>query len=227
MNVRISHELQSAVRSQINTLKLKDIQLQLGSSEHEKLFCISGSSPDLLSLVWGKHLHLKSQMPSEWLRDLCKDYRPHIWLTVKWDQITDENKPSEPKWRKFQVFVKDGGSFIVPPRVTSGSDFSARKEDLTGDLKRIDDLNDQYEELCTKWRKISEDVLTYLRSAKSLNAALKNWAELKAFIPQEYLDRVAAKPERTAERKKAEQALASIDRNLAVTSATMVKLATT
>lgn len=226
MNVRISQELQSDVRSQINTMRLQDIQLQLGSSEQDKLFCLSGSSTELINLVWGKHLHLKSQMPTEWMKDLCKDHRPHIWIHVKWDEITDENKPSEPKSKKFQIYVKNG-SFVVPPRMSSGSEFSVRKEDLTGDLKRINDLNDQYEELCAKWKKISADVITYLRSAKSLNSALKNWMELKAFIPQEYLDRVTAKPERTAERKKAEEALANIDRNLAVTSATMVKLATT
>lgn len=226
MNVRISHELQSAVRSQINTMRLQDIQLQLGSSEQDKLFCLSGSSTELINLVWGKHLHLKSQMPTEWMRDLCKEYRPYIWLTVQWDEITHEDKPSEPKSKKFQVYIKNG-SFVVPPRMSSGSEFSIRKEDLSGDLKHIYDINCQWEELCAKWSKITTDVLTYLRSAKSLNSALKNWVELKAFIPQEYLDRVAAKPERTAERKKAEQALASIDRDLAVTSATMVKLAVT
>jgi hypothetical protein len=222
MNVRISGELQSDVRSHINSMRLKDLQLQLGSSEQDKLFCISGSSTELLNLVWGKHLHLKSQMPTEWMKDLCKEYRPHIWIRVQWDQLT-----TEPKSKKFQVYVLHGGSFLVPPRMQSGSEFSVRKEDLTGDLKRINDLNDQWDELCAKWTKISSDVITYLKSAKSLNSALKNWPELKAFIPQEYLDRVATKPERTAERKKAEEALANIDRNLAVTSATMVKLATT
>jgi hypothetical protein len=220
MNVRISGELQSDVRSHINSMKLKDLQLQLGSSEQDKLFCISGSSTELINLVWGKHLHLKSQMPTEWMKDLCKEYRPHIWIRVQWDQLT-----TEPKSKKFQVYVKDGGSFLVPPRMNSGSEFSIRMEDLTGDLKNINDLHSQWDELCAKWTKISSDVITYLKSAKSLNSALKNWPELKAFIPQEYLDRVATKPERTAERKKAEEALANIDRNLAVTSAAVVKLA--
>lgn len=221
MNVRISSELQSEVRSQIRTMELKDMQLQLGSSDYDKLFCSDGSNTELINLVWGEHLHLKSQIPSSWMKDLSKEYNPHIYLQVQKDILTPN-----PKYWEIRVRITGKAPFLVPPRQSTGSKFTTREEDLTGDLRRLYDVFLQYEELQTKWRKIAEDVLTYLRSAKSLNSALKNWAELKAFIPQEYLDRVAAKPERTAERKKAEEALANIDRNLAVTSATLVKLAT-
>lgn len=221
MNVRISQELQSDVRSQIRRMELKDLELQLGSHEYDKLFYSDGSNVELVNLVWGKHLHLKSQMPSEWMKDLTKEYNPFIYVDVL------DDKESNPKRSKFRVKITGKTPFVVPPRQSSGSEFAVKKENLSGDLRRLYDLYGQYEELQLKWSKITSDVITYLKSAKSLNSALKNWVELKAFIPQEYLDRVAAKPERTAERKKAEEALANIDRNLAVTSATMVKLATT
>ena len=204
-------------------MELKDMQLQLGSSDYDKLFYSDGSNTELVNLVWGEHLHLKSQMPTNWMKDLSKEYNPHIYLRV---QLASDPASGDSKHVKFRVMVAGKKSFLVPPRQNSGSEFTMDEKDLIGDLRRLYDLHHQYEELQTKWRKIAEDVLTYLRSAKSLNSALKNWAELKAFIPQEYLDRVAAKPERTAERKKAEEALANIDRNLAVTSATLVKLAT-
>lgn len=107
----------------------------------------------------------------------------------------------------------------------SGSKFTIGPDKVTGELSTLVDIYKQYQELSDKWQQIGNDVITYLKSAKSLNSALKNWPDLRAFIPGDYLDRIAAKPERTAERKKAEEALASIDRNLAVTSATLVKLA--
>ena len=222
MNVRISQDLQSDVRSQIRRMELKDLELQLGSNDYDKLFYSDGSNAELVNLVWGKHLHLKSQMPSDWMKDLTKEYNPFIYMDV-----LDDSKADELERSKFRIKITGKTPFLVPPRCCSGSEFAVKEKDLSGDLRKLYELHDQYRELQLKWAKITKDVITYLRSAKSLNSALKNWVELKAFIPQEYLDRVATKPERTAERKKAEEALANIDRNLAVTSATMVKLATT
>jgi hypothetical protein len=209
---------------QIRRMYLKDMELQLGSSDYDKMFYSDGSNTELIDLVWGKHLHLKSQMPTDWMKDLSKEYHPHIYLKVL---LAADPVSGDPKHTQFRIVIAGKKPFLVPPRQSTGSVFTVDEKNLTGDLRRLYDLHHQYEELEKKWDKISNDIITYLRSAKSLNSALKSWAELRAFIPQEFLDRVDAKPERTAERKKAEESLASIDRNLAVTSATLVKLATT
>ena len=224
MNVRITNELQNDVRMQIRRMYLKDVELQLGSSDYDKMFYSDGSNTELIDLVWGKHLHLKSQMPTDWMKDLSKEYHPHIYLKV---QLAADPVSGDSKHTQFRIVIAGKKPFLVPPRQSTGSVFTVDEKNVTGDLRRLYDLFHQYEELEKKWDKISDDIITYLRSAKSLNSALKSWAELRAFIPQEFLDRVDAKPERTAERKKAEESLASIDRNLAVTSATLVKLATT
>ena len=224
MNVRITHELQNDVRAKTRRMYLKDVELQLGSSDYDKMFYSDGSNTELIDLVWGEHLHLKSQMPTDWMKDLSKEYHPHVYLKVKLavDPVSGDSKHTQ-----FRIIIAGKKPFLVPPRQSSGSVYTVDEKNVTGDLRRLYDLHHQYEELEEKWDKISNDIITYLRSAKSLNSALKSWAELRAFIPQEFLDRVDAKPERTAERKKAEESLASIDRNLAVTSATLVKLATT
>lgn len=224
MNVRITHELQNDVRMQIRRMYLKDVELQFGSSDYDKTFYSDGSNTELINLVWGKHLHLKSQMPTDWMKDLSKEYNPHIYLKV---QLAADPVSGDSKHTQFRIIIAGKKPFLVPPRQSSGSVYTVDEKNVTGDLRRLYDLHHQYEELEEKWDKISEDIITYIRSAKSLNSALKSWAELRAFIPQEFLDRVDAKPERTAERKKAEESLASIDRDLAVTSATLVKLATT
>lgn len=224
MNVRITHELQNDVRAKTRRMYLKDVELQLGSSDYDKMFYSDGSNTELIDLVWGEHLHLKSQMPTDWIRDLSKEYNPHIYLKV---QLAADPVSGDSKHTQFRIIIAGKKPFLVPPRQSSGSVYTVDEKNVTGDLRRLYDLHHQYEELENKWDKISNDIITYLRSAKSLNSALKSWAELRAFIPQEFLDRVDAKPERTAERKKAEESLASIDRNLAVTSATLVKLATT
>lgn len=214
MNVRISQELLSEVRSQINRMRLSDCKLNLGQPNLDDLMVINTDSKQLSDIVWGKHVHLRDQMPSEWLRDLSKEYMPHIWVCINCD------KPF-----KIKLVIKGKTPFYIPPRMSSGSEFDIGADKVTGELAAFVDIHKQYQELTLKWHQIGNDVITYLKSAKSLNSALKNWPDLKAFIPAEYLDRVAAKPERTAEQKKAEQVLASIDRNLAVTSATLVKLA--
>lgn len=214
MNVRISQELLSEVRSQINRMRQADCKLNLGQPNLDDLMVISTDSKQLSDIVWGEHVHLRDQMPKEWLRNLSKEYSPYILVQINCD------KPL-----KIKLVIKGKTPCFIPPRTTSGSEFTVGADKVTGELATLVDIHKQYQELTLKWHQIGNDVITYLKSAKSLNSALKNWADLKAFIPGEYLDRVAAKPERTAERKKAEEMLASIDRNLAVTSATLVKLA--
>jgi len=225
MNVRITSELTGNVCTHIQNMRDRDTKLNLGNCEYEKLFVIEGDSEELTNLVWGKHVDLRKQMPKEWMTDLKNSYRPYLCMEVT-RSTKDETKTDEkPKTDDIRVHLKSGASFLLPPGHTSGHDYKIHEDKLSGKLKELFDKFRQYEELHAKWAKISQDILTYLRSAKSLNSALKSWAELRAFIPQDYLDRVEAKPERTAERKKAEESLASIDRNLAVTSATLVKLA--
>jgi hypothetical protein len=224
MNVRITNDLQSDVRMQVRSMYLKDVELQLGSSDYDKMFYSDGSNTELINLVWGEHLHLKSQMPTDWMKDLSTDYHPHVYLKVL---LAADPVSGDSKYTQFKIVIAGKKPFLMPPKQGTGRVYTMDEKNLTGDLRRLYDLHHQYEELEEKWDKISNDIITYLRSAKSLNSALKSWAELRAFIPQEFLDRVDAKPERTAERKKAEESLASIDRNLAVTSATLVKLATT
>jgi hypothetical protein len=219
MNVRISQELLSEVRSQINRMRIADCKLNLGESEIEKVTGIDSASKQLSDIVWGEHIELKDKMPTDWLRDMAKEYMPHIYVTIKADNPSNSFK--------FKLPIKGKNPCYFPPKKSSGSDFEIDPSKVTGELAIIVDKHRQYVALNEKWQKIQNDVITYLKSAKSLNSALKNWTDLKAFIPGEYLDRVAAKPERTAERKKAEEMLASIDRNLAVTNATLIKLATT
>jgi hypothetical protein len=203
----------------------RDTNLNLGSCEYEKLFVIDGGSEELTNLVWGKHVDLRKQMPKEWMTDLKSSYRPYLIMEVT--RSTKDEPKGEPETDDIRIHLKSGASFLLPPSHTTGQEYKIHEDKLTGTLRELFDKFLQYQELHAKWAKISQDILTYLRSAKSLNSALKNWVELKAFIPQHYLNRVEAKPARTAERKKAEESLASIDRNLAVTSATLVKLAMT
>lgn len=164
-------------------------------------------------------------MPKEWMADLKSSYRPYLIMEVT--RSTKDEPEGKPKTDDIRIHLRSGASFLLPPSHTTGQEYKIHEDKLTGTLRELFDKFLQYQELHAKWAKISSDILTYLRSAKSLNSALKNWVELKAFIPQHYLNRVEAKPARTAERKKAEESLASIDRNLAVTSATLVKLAMT
>ena len=228
MNVRITSELTHNVCNHIQIMRDKEVRLNFGSGDYDKIFAVRGDCKDLEKLVWGEHLHLKQLMPTSWVKDIVSDYHPHVYMEVMANEAATEDLITiEKKHHGKMKIVLSKPSFFVPPRHSTGHEYKITEDKLSGKLKELYDIWNQYRELHAKWLKISHDIVTYLRSAKSLNSAIKSWTELRAFIPQSFLDRVDAKPERTAERKKAEESLASIDRNLAVTSATLVKLATT
>lgn len=217
MNVRISQELKSGVRSHINRMQYKDYALQLGTTDIEKLFHVKSTSAEFIKLLWGEHYHLKDLMPPKWVGDFMRFYKPHVKL-----HITDSTGQ---KHQGFSVWVSGTAKCPMPPGISMGTDFHVKEEDLGPEFLALFNTYKQSREIEAKWSKVTIDIVKFLESAKSLNSALKSWPELCAFIPEEYLARVSAKPERTAERKRAEESLASIDRNLAVTSATMIKLA--
>ena len=218
MHVGITQELKSNVRGHIREMECAELKMQLGKSSMSDLMKIKPDSPSLTKLLWGEHLHLKELMPKDWIKDMNRDYAPYFHVEI---QPTDPSK----KVKSFRLTIDGKGAVLTPPNRSSGSTFRIRESDVVDDLKKLSEIFDTHNEIHDKWVQITNDVIAFLDSAKSLNSAIKAWKDLRAFIPSEYLARVDRKPKRKESEQRQQEVLATINRNLAVTSAAVVKLA--
>jgi hypothetical protein len=217
MLVRISGELKYEVINHIDyRLKPKDYKLEFGVDHISEAFKLPATHPVIPKITWGEHLPLKEVMPREWLETLSS-YGSDTQLRL---HVEENNK-------SFSIEVKlqgDAKSLTVPPSCGSCHRFTV-PSDICPEIKGFYDLKVREEELDLKWNKIKQDIRSFLDSAKSLNAAIKAWPGLRAFIPKKYLDRVDAKVERKASTEAMEQKLAEIDRDMATAAATAAILA--
>jgi hypothetical protein len=182
---------------------------------------IGVADDEFQNLIWGEHIHLRDQMPSEWKCSWKDYYSPYVMLKVK--VATNDESIRRLSIHLNVTDLKKAHS--LPPRFDSGMEIGIWEEAATTKIQALIKQYRESTEMADKWRKIRAQVIAFLDSAKSLNAAIKAWPDLRAFIPHEYLARVDAKPERKEAAAKVEQALATVDRDLAITSAALVKLA--
>jgi hypothetical protein len=218
MLVRISGELKNDVDNHIyHNLKPKDYRLEFSVDDIDSAFRMPKGHPILPKIIWGEHLHLQKLIPESWCENLRENYGD---TTLKLD-VSDGG-------RSVSLDVKLNGTkdqnITVPPRCSVYHRFSVAA-DVCPEIRGFFDLKVRERAFTEKWDKISSDIRSFLTSAKSLNAALKAWPGLRAFIPNKYLQRVDAKVERKASTEVMEKKLAEIDRDMATAAATAAILA--
>lgn len=215
MHVGITQELKSDVSNRIrNFFRRKAYQLEFGCEALSLTYTMNREHPMLSRIIWGEHEHLLALMPKQWCKRMTSDFEVQVQTKV----------PGQENFSKLRIKVKNNAEMVAPPGFEYFRDHTI-PYDLCPETKKYFDLHIREQAFEAQWRKIDSDVLDFLNSNKSLNAALKAWPELRAYIPSDYLERVDKKPERKAQQEKAEQVLASIDRDAAVAAATMVTLA--
>jgi hypothetical protein len=169
---------------------------------------------ELFKMVWKEHADIRSRIPDNW----CVS---HNELVLRWNETREDGVPED--WR-FKVRMGHGSNYWLPPtssyydpvRVASRPSFASkyveysRAEQLIG--KAIKE----------KYDTIVSQVTGYLKSCRSLNAAIKALPDIKLYIPSEYLDRVGKRTERTVSAK-AEEHAAVVDTTLLVSTAVMHK----
>jgi hypothetical protein len=82
-------------------------------------------------------------------------------------------------------------------------------------------------EIKARWSKVNQQIVTFLKSCKSLNEALKLWPDVRIYIPKQYLERAERKVEREVKTSAAQQALASVDTDAAIAAATTARFMST
>lgn len=215
MHVGITRELKSDVSNRIrNFFRRKAYQLEFGCEALSQTYKLDREHPKLSKIIWGEHEHLLALMPAEWCKRMTSDFDLRVQTKV----------PGQEDFSSIRIKVRNNKELIAPPGFESYREHTI-PYDLCPETKKYFDLDVRERAFEAKWQRIDNDVRNFLNSNKSLNAALKAWPELRTYIPSDYLSRVDKKSERKAQQEKAAQALAEIDREGAVTAATIVTLA--
>lgn len=190
-HVAITDKLVNEVRSKIHNMQNREIEAEL--PELAKSYNVDVS--ELFNMcAWGEHLHLKTQLPKEWVTKAGSDLTINI--------VRDGTKDSTIINARFL----GAQSAAVPPNhgwnsgVTKieASKLAALPDTLAGvrELrKRIED-NNARQALAEKWREVEKNIVELLRSAPSLNAAVKAVPTLRMYLTREYLERLDRKAEK-------------------------------
>jgi hypothetical protein len=215
MHVGITRELKDDVSSRIrNHFRRKAYQLEFGCDSISQTYTLPRDHSIIPRIIWGEHEHLLALMPKEWCKRLTGDFALRVQTKV----------PGQENFCSVRINVKNNTELVAPPGFDHYREHTI-PYDLCPEIQKYFDLHVREQAFEAQWNRINHDVREFLKSNKSLNAAVKAWPELRAYIPSEYLERVDKKPERKAQQEKAAQVLANIDRDGAVAAATMVTLA--
>jgi hypothetical protein len=215
--VSISKDLIGDVEHKIRNMKDKQI------NELDKVaatLTVPVSDPTALELIWGEHLHLQSVIPDKWCKTVDTIY---IKTDIQEEDGThfsaSFNLNAQPP-SKFRIPATESVGYGSGLTVRLPSDHPLLQESIAH-TRQVRDIN-------THWRKIGSDVVSFLRSAKSLNEALKLWPALALYIPESYLKKVAEKKAKSeTTQSKAQEFLAGIDTNTITAAAVASRMTTT
>jgi hypothetical protein len=129
-----------------------------------------------VAFIWGEHAHLRSVVPKEWMKE-AKELRISVGEVNYYTCI--ERK------------------VLVPPNSSLGYAYSMDIE-LPANLVPPDIFAEMVtyktktEEVNAKYLKVDAQVLGLLRDSPSLNTAVKEYPNLRLYIPKSYLTRIDA-----------------------------------
>ena len=193
--VYITKELSDRVSSAIRRMMDADITQQ--NAEINKAL-ESDTTEFLTKAMWGDYLHLKDQMPQEWL---SLNTGPSFYVVGHTDDGREVSHSIS--FRNQKVLNRPNNDRWSEPKVKCTKAYIEANQHLPGVpeilqfLERIE-LN---QEIKKRWSKVEEDVLLFLGKCKSLNEALKLWPGVKLYIPKEYIERAERKVERKVREK--------------------------
>lgn len=178
--VAISGELRDSIRRNIQAMCRRELQAA-PPTEKTEIVQSHQITDHHYQLSWGEFVHLKDQMPKEWMR-----YTESLQL--KADRCIDD------EGRTVSAFIQltFPGKIASPPGTEHWGRRVSVSEDYPG-MKEMLDAAHQRLEINARWDKILNDVAKFIANCKSLNEALKLWPALRAYIPQNYLDRIDQK----------------------------------
>lgn len=202
--VYITQELSGRVSDAIKRMRDADITTQ--NAETGRAIELD-TSEFLTKAMWGNYLHLKDQLPHDWL---SLNTGPSMVVVMPTD---DEGKQAKHviHFRNQKVLNRPNNDRWAEPKIECTKAFLDAHADMAGVLNILGyiDRMDLNNEIKAKWSKVEADVMLFLGKCKSLNEALKLWPGVKLYIPAEYIRRVEYKVERKVREKEIVESVAT------------------
>lgn len=197
--VYITQELTGNVSSAIKRMREAEIASQ--NAEIGKPIELN-TSAFLTMAMWDNHLHLKDQMPKEWL-STNPGPTLHVKVPVAIEGIDDAEITHKMTFRNQNVVNRPNNDRWNEPQISCTKAFLEANRDMAGVQNILDHLVciELNAEIKARWSKVEGDIMAFLGKCKSLNEALKLWPGVKLYIPVEYIKRVEHKVERKVREK--------------------------
>jgi hypothetical protein len=149
--------------------------------------------------IWAPYATLRSQLPGHWFVRV-----PRVDVHVIHDGL---------KLREIQL----DRELLAPPDTQSYGflDINIPSRDVPAEL--FDALQAYFvscDDHAEKFKSVSEQLRKFLRSHKSLNAALKAYPDLALYVPPAYIERVNRKDQRPGAVAREEEVQPAIDRDM-------------
>lgn len=202
--VYITQELSGRISDVIKRMRDADITAQ--DADTGRVIEID-TSEFLTKAMWGGHLHLKDQIPQDWL---SLNTGPTMTVTMPAEEEGKQLKHII-HFRNQKVINRPNNDRWSEPKIECTKAFLDAHVDMAGVqniLNYIDRMN-LNNEIRAKWSKVEADVMLFLGKCKSLNEALKLWPGVKLYVPSEYIRRVEHKVERKVREKEIKESVAT------------------
>ena len=208
-HVAISRDFINRVENKIVGMRNAELKA-LG--EEPKLMLSTESQP-VLNAVWGKHLHLRNQLPSEWKNDSSSIRLTFNTTSVQPKVEKDGTTTESPISCQFTIEAPQGSKFDFPPNTYWHNIHMISDADVNHpDIKKAVDYGNAKAEIELRWHKVAQKVVGFFQSCKSMNEAVKLWPECKMYIDADDIRRFEVKVVKSGNKdSEAAKVLAGID----------------
>jgi hypothetical protein len=194
--VRISKLLITEVEGRISHLRAAEVDATPAPSFEVQSFIGDGVEPLATQILWGEHLHLKSQMPTSWVN---KASTVAFETLYRHDDGHNETT-AHVKFAKACVPVPPGTSVgweaKIVVRVPYSDIEAAAADDLhihhtvARHVMAVVEREKAERKIRKVWNDRQAQIVQFLLKCKSLNEAIKLWPQVKLYVPSHYIDTV-------------------------------------
>jgi hypothetical protein len=194
--VRISRQLITEVEGRINHLRVAEVNATPAPSCEVRSFIGDGAEHLAAQILWGEHLHLKSQMPASWVN---KAQTAAFETLYRHDDGHNETT-AQVKFTGVGVAVPPGTSVGWEGKIVVRVPYSTIEEAAADDLHvhhivarhvmAVVEREKSGRKIGKVWNDRQAQIVQFLNKCKSLNEAIKLWPQVKLYVPRNYIDTV-------------------------------------
>jgi len=217
--VAISKGVLESVGQNLTSFKIKELN-QLHNPT--KGITFAANEPFIQEHMWEGRLDLQSLLPQSWL----KNDKREVGF-----KFNCEDKSADVGWYETDAIVSiDFSTHPIPYHMTDRRQVIKVSPEVSAQygMDKLIKYKADSEAICERYRKVKEDVMTFLNKCKSLNEALKLWPAIAAYVDKDYVEKVnEVKPKGERRISEAMDALTKIDVDAVQATAVAARLANT